>query len=367
MRQFKDLRAIALVTGFVRVAFGCATGKSYLAKRKVGNMRHAIVLVFILLSFFVPTLPAEEPEPERAPFILFLPIGYDLSRLEEQTIHSAIGGIGFMSGEQNQPFDQVKNRFLGMALYMPYIFTEIPNPDMPKVYHGIRSIFDGRLRRHQILAILSANSDAPVYGGLNTFRFASGWGYEIIRNAHVSLILGAVAGVSDFGVGSPVLPLPLVRFAVDTTWFTSSFDFITGPNLSFTIAPKERIRFSADMEMETFRSIADLNCEFTLWYRLFSPNHKMGDFAGIGVGFKNELTSFDLSRDFSQEKFELQKSSVLATLDLSLLTIQAGWVIDSNYLLDDKKAGSPGNGFFLSVQGMIPLVNRAMKNTSRGE
>jgi hypothetical protein len=150
-------------------------------------------------------------------------------------------------------------------------------------------------------------------------------------------------------------------------WFTSSFDFMTGPNLSFTSASKERIRFSADMEMETFRSIADLNGEFTLWYRLFTPDHKMGDFAGIGIGFKNELRSFDLSRDVSQEKFELQKSSVLVTLDLSLLTIQTDWVIDSNYILDDKKFGSPGNGFFLSVQGMVPIANRAMKNTGRGE
>jgi hypothetical protein len=330
-------------------------------------MRRDIVLVFILLSFFIPMLPAQESDPENDPFILFLPIGYDFLRLEKQTIHSATGGIGFMYGEQNLPFDQVKNRFLGMALYRPFVFTETPNPDMPKLYHGIRGIFDSRIGRHQILAILSANSDVPLYGGLNTFRLASGWGYEIISKAHISLILGAVAGVGDFGFGSPVMPLPLVRFGVDTKWFTSSFDFMTGPNLSFTIAPKERIRFSADMEMETFRSIADLNCEFTLWYRLFKPGHKVEDFAGIGVGFKNELTSFDLSRDVSREKFELQKSSVLATLDLSLLTIQAGWVIDSNYLLDDEKAGSSGNGFFLSVQGMIPLVNRAMKNKNRGE
>jgi hypothetical protein len=140
-------------------------------------------------------------------------------------------------------------------------------------------------------------------------------------------------------------------------------------NKPYTAPPaeEERIRFSADMEMETFRSIADLNGEFTLWYRLFTPDHKMGDFAGIGVGFKNELRSFDLSRDFSQDKFELQQSSVLATLDLSLMTIQAGWVIDSNYLVDDEKAGSPGKGFFLSVQGMIPLASRGMRNIGRGE
>jgi hypothetical protein len=332
-------------------------------------MKHAIVPVFVLSCLFIPMLPAEESEPEteKDPFILFMPIGYDFLQLEEQAIHSAAGGIGFMYGEQDQPFDQVKNRFFGMAMYMPFVFTETPNPDMPKVYHEIRGVFDGRLGRHQILALLSANSDLPIYGGLNTFRSGGGWGYEVIRKPHASLILGALAIVGDMGFAFPVMPLPLVRFGVDTRWFASSFEYLGGPNLSFTIAPKERIRFSADMEMQTFRSIADLNCEFTLWYRLFAPDHKMGDFAGIGVGFKNEVTSFDLSRDIAQDKFELQKCSVLATVDLSLLTIQAGWVIDSNYLVDDKKAGSPGNGFFVSVQGMIPIVNRTIKNTSRGE
>jgi hypothetical protein len=151
-------------------------------------MRRDIVLVFILLSFFIPMLPAEEPE--EGPFILFLPIGYDFLRLEEQTIHSAAGGIGFMYGEQDLPFDQAQNRFLGMALYMPFIFTEIPSPDMPKLYHEIRGIFDGRLGRHQILAILSTNSDAPIYGGLNTFRAGGGWGtlfkkpFESFYNEH---------------------------------------------------------------------------------------------------------------------------------------------------------------------------------------
>jgi hypothetical protein len=154
------------------------------------------------------------------------------------------------------------------------------------------------------------------------------------------------------------MPLPLIRFNVDSRWFTSSFDFITGPVFNFTIAPKERVRFTGDIRMETYRTIEDLNCEFTLWYRLFRPDHKLGDFAGIGVGFKNDVAGFDLSTEIRAETFELQRSAVFAAIDLSFLKIQGGWVINSNYLLDGERNGSPGNGFFLSVQGMIPVYQK---------
>jgi hypothetical protein len=127
---------------------------------------------------------------------------------------------------------------------------------------------------------------------------------------------------------------------------------------NFTIAPKERFRFTGDIRMEAYRSITDLICEFTLWYRLFKPDHKLGDFAGIGAGFKNDVTGFDLSGKIQAETFELQRSAVFAAIDLSFLKIQGGWVIDSNYLLDGKKTASPGRGFFLSVQGMIPVYQK---------
>jgi hypothetical protein len=110
--------------------------------------------------------------------------------------------------------------------------------------------------------------------------------------------------------------------------------------------------------METYRSMADLNGEFILWYRLFKPEHKLGDFAGIGVGFRNDVTGFDLSAGIRAETFELQRSAVFAAIDLSALKIQGGWIIDSNYLLDGEKTGSPGNGFFLSVQGVIPVYQK---------
>jgi hypothetical protein len=255
-----------------------------------------------------------------------------------------------------------------MAMYQPFIFAEIPEPDVPKQLHQIGVTLDARIKRHQIITIFRSSSDIPVSGGNNTFQLGAGWGYESIRKPHVSLILGGVLAVKDSGIALPsgdpwlLMPLPLIRFGIDTRWFTSSFDFISGPYFNFTVAPKERIRLTCDMGMETFRSIADLNCEFTLWYRLFSENHKLGDFAGIGAGFKNELTGFDLSDGIKADTFELQQSSVFAAIDLSFLTIQGGWIIDSNYLLDGKRTGSPGSGFFLSVQGMIPVYQKKQLN-----
>jgi hypothetical protein len=82
----------------------------------------------------------------------------------------------------------------------------------------------------------------------------------------------------------------------------------------------------------------------------------MGDFAGIGLGFKNSLAGFDLSCNINTAKtFELQYNSVFAAVDISILKIEGGWVFDSNYLVDAEKYSSPGRGFYISVQGMIPV------------
>ena len=311
---------------------------------------------------------SQDPAQFQSRFFFLLPLGYDFSFLGEQAVHSPAAGAGFLIGKQDLSLIMVERRFYALALYQPLVFTKTPAPGVPKMLHQIDAIFDGRLERQQLLFIFKSSSDKPVSGGLNTFRTAAGWGYEVIRRPGVSLILGAVLGLSDFNLtlpsGTPihVLPLPLVRFGIDTQWFTSSFDFITGPNFEFAIAPKEKIRFTGEMRMDNYRSIADLVCEYTLWYRFFANSNARDDFAGIGAGFKNDLTDFNLSRDVAAGRraktFELRQTSVFAVLDFALVKIKGGWVFDSAYLLDGKKAGSPGRGIFLSVQGIIPISIR---------
>jgi hypothetical protein len=271
-------------------------------------------IIFITLCCIFAALPAQAEDKE--PLVIFIPVGYEFAQFADQSVHAPALGVGFMLGEQDIPFDQVERRFMGLAVYQPYFFSEEPFPEVPKMLHQIGGMFDGRIGRHQLMFIFNGPSDKPFAGGLNTFRVGAGWGYEFIRRSHVSLILGAVVGVSDFGITTPsgsiwpVTPLPLICFGLDTQWFASTFDFITGPIFQFTLAPKERIRLTGELRMETYE-LAHLDCEFALWYRLFSTEHKMGDFAGIGLGYKNSLVGFDLSRNINTAKtFELQYNSV---------------------------------------------------------
>ena len=293
---------------------------------------------------------------ERESSFFILPFGYDFLRFGDQTVHRPAFGVGFLHGEQDAAFDEVDRRFFALALYQPFFFRNVPFAGVPNHLHQIDAIFDGRIYRHQLLMLFKSTADRPIAGGLSTFQAGLGWGYEIIRRQHISLILGAALGVSDFeisGISTPVLPLPLVRFGINTQWFTSSFEFLTGPNWDFTIASRERIRFTADMRMDHFRSINDLIFEYTLWYRFFGEDHRLGDFAGIGIGVKNDSINFFIS-DNSTE-FELQQRSLFAIFDLSLLRIKGGWIFNSRYLIDGNKVENSGRGFFISVQGIIPI------------
>jgi hypothetical protein len=329
------------------------------------NIPQKIIFLIILCCFFTANAfgqEKEEVEQSKPPFIFFIPTGYDYIHMDKQSVHSFAAGAGFLSGEQDIAFTEVKQRFFGLVLYQPFFFTEEPLSGVPKQLHQIDALFDGRISRHQILAIFKSTADKPVAGGLSTFQAGVGWGYEIIRNRQVSLIIGGVLGVSDFGItlpsgtSLPILPLPLIRFGIDTQWFVSSFDFLTGPNFSFTIAPKEKFRFTADMRMDKYRNINDFIYEYTLWYRLFSTEHKFGDFAGIGLGIKHDMTDFVLSQNTTT--FELQQTSVFASIDLSILKIQGGWIFNSDYLANEVQCGSPGKGWYISIQGMIPAYSK---------
>ena len=330
-----------------------------------GKMTVFLVLLALCAAVACFGQEGELAETHKNPFTLFFPLGYDLIKLADQTVHSPAGGAGFMIGEQDLPFTEVERRFFALALYQPFIFTNSPGPDMPELYHEISGLFDGRIKRHQLLFILKSSSDKPIAGGLHTFQIGAGWGYEVIRKQHVSLILGAALAVSDFGMTLPsgavwpVLPLPLVRFGIDAKWFASSFDFLTGPNFDFTVAPQSKFRLTGETRMDNYRSLDGLICEFTLWYRLFDSENKLGDFAGIGVGFKNDVKEFDLSKNSGRaESFALLERAVFAAIDLSILRIQGGWAFDSYYLLDGERNGGPGRGFFISVQGMVPISIR---------
>jgi hypothetical protein len=313
------------------------------------------IFAVLALACTLPVVSAQEKE-NSARDLYFLPMAsYDYMRLNDHEVHSPAIGFGIMKGEQNTPFTEVGKRFFTVAMYQPVFFQNETASGYPRTFHQIDFIFDGRNERHQFLGIFKSASDKPLAGGLQTYQAGAGWGYEVIRRPGLSLILGAVLGVSDFGLdlpdGSPwpLLPLPLIRFGLDTRFLTISFDFLTGPNLSFTLGPRSRIRFTGDMRMDYYRSVEDLICEYTLWYRFFPPEHKMGDFAGIGVGFKNDSLDFAISGD-RDKNLELQHTGIFAVLDLTVLKLTGTYILDSRLLVDGAQRDKWKMGFCLSVQ-----------------
>ncbi|MCL1992008.1 MAG: hypothetical protein FWG66_03560 [Spirochaetes bacterium] len=326
---------------------------------KLKSFLMRIIFTIFLCAVFSANIFGQEQETQP---IVLIPFGYDFIRLGSQSIHNPAIGVGFLLGDMDAPFTEVEGRILALALWRPLFFSQRPHAGVPTALHNVEALVDWRIERHQLLLILNSTADRPLAGGLSTFQAGAGWGYEVIRQRHISLILGAALAVGEFDVGDatlPVLPVPLIRFAVDTQWFNASFDFLTGPNLDFTIAPEKRIRFTADMRMDHYRSIIDVICEFTLWYRLFPSEHRLGDFAGIGIGFKNDAEDFAITGNQTIENrasvFEIQRASLFAVIDLSLLRLEGGWIFNSRYTFNGQNAGSPGRGFYLSVQGIIPI------------
>jgi hypothetical protein len=306
-----------------------------------------IALLLLAVSFF--TTPIASQENEENSKLHFIPMAsYNYIDVDKQTAHIPGIGFGVTSGDYGKGFTDIYNSFFGAGLYQPVFFS---GGQKNEVYHQIDILFDGRIERHQILGIFRSASDKPVSGGLHTFQAGAGWGYEIIRNSSVSCILGLVAAAGDFGFQSPVIPLPLFRFGLDTTWIDLHFDFLTGPNLSMTVAPEERLRFTADIRMDNYRGIEDILGDCILWYRFFDKYSAPGDFAGIGVGIKNDSLGFDLSTA-EDKKYEMQYSAIFGVFDFTVLKIESGYIFDSRAIVDEQKTSSPGKGFYIAIQAM---------------
>jgi hypothetical protein len=314
------------------------------------------VVFFLMLAAHI-VYSQEEPENKE---VSIIPLAsYDYIHLDEQTIQSPALGIGVMAGDYDKDYPDIHRGFFGAAMYQPVFFKQNAGP---KTYHQIEVLLDGRIERHQLLGMFLSDSDEPVSGGLQTFQTGAGWGYELIRSASVSFVLGAAVAVGDFGIDLPngeplpVTPLPIVRLQFKTKWLDGSFEFLTGPNLSFTVAPGKRVRFTADVEIDKFRSVKDVLGEGVIWYRFFPGENSgedpssPGDFLGIGLGIKNGSLGFDLAGP-GNNTFESQHTSVFGTIDMSVLELSAGYIFDSREVYNERVKNT-GKGYFISVQGM---------------
>jgi len=326
-------------------------GEKYLSSR-IKNR-----IIFPILLCMIVAVNVMGQDKERNTFYI-KPLSYDFFFLEDLIIHSPAIGVELFLGDHNVPFNEVNRRFSASANYRAVIFQEKPviefdgeydenaTSHIPWLFHHIDINLDGRIKRHQLLLKFFSDAEVPLAGGKDSFQIGAAWGYEIIRRSNWSAILGAA-----YSYGRVWLFSPYFRLGIDTDKFVLSLNsYFPHIELSFTIAPESRVRFTTDIRMDTYRE----DYEWIFWYRIF----------GIGVKASTVMYALydNIKDDFvcpcghtERITFWLEFGSVFAVMDISFLRIEAG-MITGDYIYDKSSADGPGKGFYISIKGAIPIL-----------
>jgi hypothetical protein len=298
----------------------------------------------LLLFWLCPvTVPAADSGFQAVPLAQ-----YQLISLQSQTVHSPGAGV-IVAGES----------LVLVGLYSRHWFGQDLKFGYPDAYHSIQLMADGRVERHHYLGFLRSDADRPVAGGLHTFQAAAVYGYEVMKLSGFSLVLGGGLAVGEFGIETPdgdpwpVIPVPLIRAGWESRLVNANLDFITGPNLSMTLAPQSRLRATVDARIDQLRDERDFIFETALVYRFFAPDHRLGDWVGVAVGLKNE--AYEFAREIKDESLELQYYALFGTVDVTLLTLSGGYAFDSRVRYRESVSRTAGDGWFVSVNALYPL------------
>jgi hypothetical protein len=305
---------------------------------KTKDPRTAVLACAVLLALTAPALSAEESPAAGESGLTYVPIlQYESLALGSQHLHAAGTGIVML-----------REGFMMSGLYSRHGFTEELAFEYPRRYHAVDLLADGSRQRHHYLFMLKSRSDEPVYGGVGSFQAAALDGWRLLEGERGSLVLGGGLAVSDFGIeladgtAWPVLPVPLIRASYETSLFSASFDFITGPNLSLILFPERRLRLLGDIGIDEYRDLRDLIFETAISY---CPG-----FISLSLGYKNDVYSYDCSGE--EESFELHYHALFGSLDLTLLKLSAGYAFNTRARYRESYTMRPEDGLFFSLEGM---------------
>lgn len=310
-----------------------------------------MILSCLLLIYSMAAFAQNQNETDSNAVQIVPLVQYENLSLTSQSVQSASGGL-LINGSD----------FMLVGLYTKHVLKEPLRYGFPRRYHTMEALLDGRKGRHQYLGIFQSESDQPVSGGINTFQAGVVYGYEMIQKRNLSLVSGGGLAVGNFGIKTsdgknwPLIPVPLIRLNYHSNWLHGKFEFLTSPNLSFTLAPAGRVRFMGDLRMNQLRDARDIVFECALAYRPYSSRGEQGDFVGLSVGTKNHnYGAFNLGNKGQKESLEVHYYSLFAALDVSLLKISTGYAFGGRSLYRETQKQKMGEGLYVSVQGMYPF------------
>ncbi len=236
-----------------------------------------------------------------------------------------------------------------------------PLYEYPGKYSNIEFFLQRKKQYHQYFLALKSCSDKPVTGGLETFTFVTGYGYELIHSEKHSLYLGASLAVSDWDIemtnGSawPLIPLPFIHYEYSSPLLFTAFDLTTSPMVDLVIAPENRLKVNTSVliadpaRWNEYGIKYDVNIE----YRFFSRDHVYGDFAGVRMGIMTDDYCADLSGE-NDRTIQTGWKAYYSTLDLSLLEITFGYAEGKTYY-EKSNEQDHGRGFYLNIQAAYLL------------
>ena len=275
---------------------------------------------------------------------------YDMLSLGAQEIQSSTAGL---------VIDSENLTFVG--LYTQHRFGKPLEFGYPETYHSIDVLLDGKINRYQYILIVQRNSDEMASGGIDYYQIGAVLGYEVIKDSGMSLVLGGGLAMGKFSEettasdSSQIIPVPLVRFNYSSERIAGKFEFLTSPNLDFTLFPKDRFRVLCDFRLDHIRDARDAIFELRLEYRLFRPDSPRGDFAGVSLGVTNaNVGEFNIGHP-NGETLEAHYYSVFAMLDLSIIKATAGYAFGGRELYRGTIKRDVGEGAFFSIQGAMPF------------
>ena len=206
--------------------------------------------------------------------------------------------------------------------------------------HDLELVYDRQWRRHRLLSALMSAADRPFGDGLHTFQAAAVYGYRVIDRQALSLALGAGLAAGDLG-GLPLIPVPYLLLQWETVLFQAELELITGPRVAAGLGSDDSLWLSGELRADAFEDVTDLVFETAAGWR----------FAGVGWEHRRiELAGAVPNAGRASGSYRLQ-----ALLDLQLLTIRAGRVLDSWERIGEQGPRGTGDGWFLEFSGMIPI------------
>jgi hypothetical protein len=310
------------------------------------------IVRYILFVFFTSAaIFAQNTEKD---WSLIPLLNYEFLSFENQTIHSPGEGMMFTQGNIDAPASEEQNSLSIMAMAKQFILDESKS-GYPNLYHSIIMIAEKRIQRHSILGFAISESDKPFYGGIRTLIAGAGYGYELIRKEHMSLILGLDITIMNTDIkisddeNLPVMIYPRINFDFQTSWLDFSCMFFDKLQFNATLFPQSRLRLINTFVIPMgLRDERDLIIDTMLMYRLFSEESAMGDFAGIGIGFRNNRFGFTLAE--KDKSYDMLYHSVYGMIDLSFLQISGGYSFNAIESYGyDKNRKNIDDGFHLNI------------------